>query len=84
MLRKCWDYEAGSDVYKEYWKLKKSYKALVQKKKWFHQVKHAADVEILSLKKTWGYWQFRTKQKQCTTPPAVWLDIDGFKNYYMR
>ena len=62
--------------------MKKSYKALLQKKKRRYQIKLAADVETLSFKTPQDYWQFWKRQKQY--PCALEsLDIENFKYYYM-
>ena len=61
------DREVGTDGYKEYWKLKKSYKVLLQKKKQRYQIKLAVDVETLSFKTPQDYWQF-WKDKNNTHP----------------
>ena len=57
--------------------MKKSYKALLQKKKRLYQIKLAADVETLSLKTPPEYWQFWKKQKQYTSAMEC-LDTEKF------
>ena len=84
-LRKYKFHEVGSDGYKQFWKMKKSYKALLQKKKRLYQIKFAVDVETLSLKTPQEYWQFwrKNKQKQYTSALEC-LDTEKFKDFYMR
>ena len=41
--------------------MKKSYKALLQKKKRLYQITRAADIETLSFKTPQEYWQFWEK-----------------------